>query len=209
MRCCNKPDLKVRAGSGKKPGDRSSSGRCNPSPPPRLLASGVRIGGGEGLRGISHLIAIAHTLAIAVLLAVQVTAASTYAATNAPTATPIFHATLKSATEAAALDQSLVLLVFGADWCVPCKMLKAKTLTSKEFLEQGGALHAVEIDIDSEKTLARDYEVEAVPTLILQTPENKIVTRKTGFVYTAELLLWIKEARERVKQGKWEGTVPA
>src|SRR5438067_8082690 len=48
------------------------------------------------------------------------------AATNLPT--PVFHGSLKAATEAAASDQSLVLLIFGADWCAPCKMLKAKTL---------------------------------------------------------------------------------
>jgi HEAT repeat protein/thiol-disulfide isomerase/thioredoxin len=128
------------------------------------------------------------------------------AATNTPV--PLLHSSPKAASEAAAADQSLVLIVFGAEWCGPCKLLKAKTLTSKEFLEQGGALHFVEVDIDSEKSLARDYDIQAVPTLVLQTADNKIVMRQTGFMQTAELLLWLREARERVKQGKWEGTVP-
>src|SRR5689334_2195086 len=90
---------------------------------------------------------------------------------------PIFHSSLKAANEAAASDQSLVMIVFGADWCAPCKQLKAKTLASREFMEQGGAVHIAEVDVDSEGSMARDYNVEAVPTLLLLTPDNKIVAR--------------------------------
>jgi HEAT repeat protein/thiol-disulfide isomerase/thioredoxin len=121
---------------------------------------------------------------------------------------PIFHSSVKVASEAAALDQSLVMIVFGADWCVPCKQLKAKTLASPEFAEQAGALHIVEVDVDTEKALARDYEVQAVPTLVFLTPDSKIVARRTGFQATAEILLWLREARDLVKAGKWEGTAP-
>src|SRR5437764_525496 len=103
---------------------------------------------------------------------------------------PTVHASLKAASEAAAADQSLVLLIFSADWCVPCKQLKSKTLASKEFSEQGGALHLAEIDVDSESNIAADYNVQAVPTLVLLTPENKIVARREGFLPAAELLLW-------------------
>src|SRR5690242_5550527 len=60
---------------------------------------------------------------------------------QAPAATtnvshPVFHTSLRSASEAAAADQSLVMVIFGADWCGPCKQLKAKTLDSREFMEQ-------------------------------------------------------------------------
>jgi HEAT repeat protein len=121
---------------------------------------------------------------------------------------PVVHPTLKAASAAAAADQGLVLIVFGADWCAPCKQLKTKTLSSPEFMEQGGALHLVEIDVDSDSNMARDYGVEAVPTLVLATADNKIVTRREGFLETAELLLWLRNARELVKQGKWQGTAP-
>src|SRR5438094_6878687 len=84
-----------------------------------------------------------------------------------PVPGPVFHSSLKTASEAAASDQSLVMIVFGADWCVPCKQLKAKTLASQEFMEQGGALHVAEVDIDSEANMAHDYNVEVVPTLVL------------------------------------------
>lgn len=121
---------------------------------------------------------------------------------------PVFHTSLKATSEAAAADQSLVMVVFGADWCAPCKLLKSRTLSSREFMEQAGALHVAEIDVDSESNTARDYDVQAVPTLVILTPENKIVSRREGFLETTDLLQWLKESRERVKEGKWEGTAP-
>ncbi len=127
------------------------------------------------------------------------------AATNSQ---PLLHPTLKSASEAAVADQSLVVLVFGADWCAPCKQLKSRTLASREFAEQGGLLHLVEVDVDADANLARAYGVEAVPTLVLMTGDNKIVSRRTGFMETADLLLWLREGRDLAKAGKWEGTAP-
>jgi thioredoxin 1 len=121
---------------------------------------------------------------------------------------PSFHATLKSASEAAAADQSLVLLVFSAEWCGPCKELKRQTISSPEFLEQGGALHLAEVDIDADQKMASDFAVEAVPTLVLLTADGKIVARRIGFMHTAELLPWLEEGRRRAKAGQWEGTAP-
>ena len=142
----------------------------------------------------------------AALLALLLVTRAGGADTNA--ASPVFHGSVKAASEAAAADQSLVLVVFGADWCGPCKQLKAKTLDSREFNEQAGALHLAEVDVDAEAGMARDYGVTAVPTPVLLTADNKVAGRRTGFLATAELLLWLREARDRVKEGKWEGTAP-
>jgi thiol-disulfide isomerase/thioredoxin len=121
---------------------------------------------------------------------------------------PVFHASFKSASDAAAADQSLVLLIFGAEWCGPCKLLKSQTLTAPDFLAQDAPLHVAEVDIDAEKDMARDFAVEAVPTLILATPEGKIVSRETGFMEAGALLAWLKTGRAQAAAGQWEGTVP-
>jgi HEAT repeat protein len=120
---------------------------------------------------------------------------------------PVSHATLQAASEAAAADQSMVLVIFSAQWCGPCKLLRKNTLDSPEFLDQGGALHLTDVDIDANTKAARDFAVEVVPTLVLMTADNKIVARTTGYMDTAELLLWIKEGRRRSAAGQWEGTV--
>ena len=121
---------------------------------------------------------------------------------------PVFHSSLKAASEAAAADQSLVMIDFTADWCAPCKELKARTLDSKEFMEQAGALHVVEIDVDAESAMAQDYGIQAMPTLVLLTADNKIVARREGFMPAVDLLHWLAEARDLAKAGKWEGTAP-
>lgn len=122
-----------------------------------------------------------------------------------PSARPTFHASLKAATESAATDQSLVLLIFGAEWCGPCKLLKKNTLDAKEFLESAGALRIAEVDIDVDEKAARSFDVSAVPTLVLLTADGKIVARRTGYVDAKTLLGWLDTGRERVKQGQWEG----
>jgi HEAT repeat protein len=128
------------------------------------------------------------------------------AGTNA--AAPVFHSSIKAASEAAA-DQSLVLVVFRADSNEPSKELKARTLDSREFNEQAGALHIAEVDAEAEAGTARDYGVTALPTLVLLTADSKLLGRRTGFLYTAELMLWLREARARAKEGKWEGIAPS
>jgi HEAT repeat protein len=115
---------------------------------------------------------------------------------------------LKTASEAAAADQSLVLLIFSAEWCGPCKLLKKNSLAAKEFTDGGGALRVTDVDIDADEKTARRFEVNAVPTLVLLTADGKIVSRRTGYLSAADLLSWIEEGRRRAKAGQWEGTAP-
>src|ERR1041385_4956312 len=121
---------------------------------------------------------------------------------------PMTHSTFKAASEAATADQSLVLLVFSATWCGPCKMLKSQTLESPEFLERGGALHIADVDVDGEPQLSRSFDVSSFPALFLLTGDGKIIARQTGFISALDLILWIEKARLRAKAGEWEGTAP-
>ena len=124
------------------------------------------------------------TVLLLLLLFVQ---AAIGADTNAPA--PVFHSSVKAASDAAAADQSLVLVVFRADSSEPSKELKSRTLNSREFNVQAGALHIAEVDVDAEAGMARDYGVTALPTLVLMTADSKLLGRRTGFLYTAELML--------------------
>jgi HEAT repeat protein len=126
-----------------------------------------------------------------------------------PAGQPVTHSTLRAATEAAAADQSLVLLIFSAEWCGPCKQLKANTLSSPDFLVKAGLLHLVDVDVDSNQKLAASFAVEAIPAMALLTGDGKIVGRHTGFVSVSELLAFLAEGRRRAKAGEWEGTAPA
>ena len=121
---------------------------------------------------------------------------------------PVFHSSFKAASDAAAADHSLVLLIFGAEWCGPCKLLKSNTLSSPEFLRQESPLHVAEVDIDANPKMADEFGIQAVPTLILLTADGKIISRQTGYLEPSDLLAWLKAGRARAAAGQWEGTVP-
>lgn len=125
---------------------------------------------------------------------------------DSPVGRPTFHANLQVASEAAAADHTLVLLVFSAEWCAPCKVLKRTVLDTTEFLERAGPLHATDVDVDANSKTARGFAVQAVPTLLLLTADQTIVARRQGFVDAPGLIAWIEEGRRRVQQGQWEGT---
>jgi HEAT repeat protein/thiol-disulfide isomerase/thioredoxin len=117
------------------------------------------------------------------------------------------HPSLKAASDAAVVDQSLVLLIFGAEWCGPCKLLK-KEMQSDLFQQGVGALQVVHIDIDADEKSARSFAVNALPDLVLLTADGKIVARQAGFQEATGLLAWIDQGRARAKAGKWEGIAP-
>ena len=146
----------------------------------------------------------AARLAAAALL----TAVGTAGAADA-TNQPVFHASWRAASAAAAADQSLVLLIFGAEWCGPCQQLKNETLAASEFRLQAEPLHVVEVDVDTSKKMARDFAVEAIPALVLLTADGKITGRRTGFVNTAEMTAFLENGRRRADLGQWDGLAPA
>jgi len=155
----------------------------------------------------------ARQLALVLLLSILPPggALSTRAAGEAPKpppAAPIFYTSLPAASEAAANDGALILLVFEASWCGPCHELQKKTL-AKDFNERGGRLHVALVDVDANEKTARAFDVTAIPDLLLLTADGKIVARRKGFVAVEEFLTWLNEGRERAKKGLWAGVAPS
>jgi thioredoxin 1 len=144
---------------------------------------------------------LAPVLLVACLLAAV-------AAAEPASIAPVFHSSYQAAADAATADQSPVLLIFSAEWCGPCKLLKNKTLSAAEFLHQESPLHVADVDIDAEQKMAKDFAIEAVPTLVLLTADGKIVLRQTGFMEVADLMAWLKDGRARAASGQWEGIAP-
>jgi len=72
-----------------------------------------------------------------------------------------------------------VLVDFYATWCSPCRML-APTLArlSAEF---AGRAKIVKVDVDAEPELARQFQVESIPTLAF-VAGGKLVGKTSGLV---------------------------
>jgi len=58
-----------------------------------------------------------------------------------------------------------VLLDFGAEWCMPCKMLTP--IIDEIAKEYDGKIKVVKIDIDKSRNLTKDFNINAVPIILL------------------------------------------
>lgn len=78
-----------------------------------------------------------------------------------------------------------VLIDFFAEWCGPCKML-APVLTEVKQ-ELGENVSIIKIDVDKNRQLASQYQVQGVPTLLLFR-NGKQVWRQSGALPKNEIL---------------------
>jgi thioredoxin 1 len=84
-----------------------------------------------------------------------------------------------------------VLLDFSAEWCGPCKMLEP--ILGELAGEYNGRVRFAKVNIDQEQTLAAQYNVSAVPTLLF-FKKGEVVDQRRGLKSKAEL----KESLDRV-----------
>lgn len=70
------------------------------------------------------------------------------------------------------------LIVFSASWCGPCKRLAPAVA---ELIEKYPD-NVVKYDVDVEVELRDDFEITAVPTLILVDNDGQEISRKLGIL---------------------------
>ena len=91
---------------------------------------------------------------------------------------------------ASASVEATELLIFTASWCGPCQAFK------KDLAADPGILAGREwgfVDLDTEKELAKAYDVTTVPTfLIIQ--DHKVVRRLAGYPGPEKLKKWLNGA---------------
>lgn len=87
------------------------------------------------------------------------------------------HLTAKNFKETIENSDKPVLVDFWASWCGPCQMLAP--VIEELDKEQSNVLIA-KVDIDKEQTLAMDYQVASIPTLLL-FKNGTVAERMIGF----------------------------
>ena len=88
------------------------------------------------------------------------------------------------------ISKGTVLVDFYADWCGPCKML---TPILEEMDEKGafGEIKILKVDVDECGDIARDFRIQAVPTLMF-FKNGKLVNTTMGYKNENEILDFIK-----------------
>ncbi|MGO3164194.1 MAG: thioredoxin [Sphingobacteriaceae bacterium] len=79
----------------------------------------------------------------------------------------------------------MVLVDFSAEWCGPCQTLAPILKELKEDL--GDALSIIKIDVDKNQSIATEFRVQGVPTLMLYRGGQQ-VWRQSGLITKNELL---------------------
>jgi len=99
-----------------------------------------------------------------------------------------FRHDLEKAREEARTSSRPLVIFFGGAWCPICRQMREGTLRSPELKAWVEKLIWVEIDLDRKLSLAREFKIRAVPTLIIEAPDGREIRRVVGLMEPAELL---------------------
>jgi thioredoxin 1 len=81
-----------------------------------------------------------------------------------------------------------VLVDFGATWCGPCR--KMEPVIAHASLNYEGRVKFGKVDIDASQTLAREYGVSGVPSLVL-FHRGQEIGRTLGYHSLDDLSAWV------------------
>lgn len=87
------------------------------------------------------------------------------------------------------INNDCVIVDFYATWCGPCKM-QAPVL--EELANSRSEVKIAKVDVDKLQSLAQQYAVMSIPTLLLFKNGN-LVDKKIGFTALPLLTEWINE----------------
>lgn len=88
-----------------------------------------------------------------------------------------------------AIKEGTVIVDFYATWCGPCKML---TPVLEQLSEENPDLIVLKVDVDEVGSLAAQFGIQAVPTLLLFKGGQQIDTRM-GYQNKNQLLNFINQ----------------
>ncbi len=107
---------------------------------------------------------------------------------------PVVAPTLKSYADALALSKESgkpVFLYFGAEWCLPCRQMKATTLQDQAVRKRLNDFVVWMVDVDSNRELAVKYKVSSIPAYMIVDSNEKVLTTAGGFRDTPSFLKWL------------------
>ncbi len=97
----------------------------------------------------------------------------------------ITELTTDSFNEEVVASTEPVVVDFWAEWCGPCK--KVAPVLEEIAEEQSGKLRVAKLDVDAHPSIAQQFNVMSIPTLIVFKDGQEVI-RSTGAKGKAQLL---------------------
>ncbi|HHT67246.1 MAG TPA: thioredoxin [Erysipelotrichaceae bacterium] len=88
-----------------------------------------------------------------------------------------------------AIKEGTVLVDFFASWCGPCRMI-APVL--EQLAEENKDLLIIKVDVDKATALASQYQIQAIPTLML-FKDGKHMGTKMGYLNKNQLVKFVNQ----------------
>jgi thioredoxin 2 len=84
-----------------------------------------------------------------------------------------------------------VLLDLWAPWCGPCRMVSPALEQIAHDL--AGRIKLVKVNVDTAPAIARRFEAQSIPMLILMS-DGQVVARRVGAAPAAQLRTWVDQS---------------
>ena len=72
----------------------------------------------------------------------------------------------------------IIVIDFFATWCGPCKAMAPAMEQMQE--KYGDKIIIRKIDVDEEQSLAQQYQIESIPTLVVISPSGEVLDKVVG-----------------------------
>jgi thioredoxin-related protein len=102
---------------------------------------------------------------------------------------PIYSNSYSESIKLAESIDHNILLIFGADWCVNCEVLKKDLQSNSDFKN----IIICDINIEKSPDIAKLFNIKKIPVSIILDKNKKIISRYTGYDEYSKYISWYKE----------------